>query len=557
MRRWLWWTAVLLNAKAGWAGVSAPLPVGGEFQVNSFTTGVQYRPAIAMDGSGAFVVLWTSEGSATTDVDELSVQGQRFAADGSPVNGQFQVNTYTTGYQVRPKVAMKSTGEFVVVWQSAGSVADSSYSSILGQRYAASGSNLGGEFQVNSLTTNDQQYPDVAMDAAGIFEVVWDSPVAAGGDSSPRSIEAKRFTAGGAGGAEFQVNSYTTNSQSLPAISMKPDGNLVVAWESLGSSGGDTSFSSIHGRRIESDGVPGAEFQINSYTTSTQSDAAIAVDPAGNFVVVWRSNGSAGSDHSYTSIQARRFAPDATPRGSDFQVNSYTTSFQDEATVAIDVDGDFVVVWRSAGPGADDSTQGQRFAASGAFLGGQFQVSTSPAGSAGAGLAFDSNGDFVATWAASSSLGTDTSGDSIQAQRFRVTGDLVGTVFLDVNANGLQNAGELGIQGVEVELLDETSTVRRTSTTDPLGNYRLYPKEGSWVLHFVAPPGAFTTANVGTDDTIDSDAEPATGETSPFPVSINVLDTTIDAGLTRLPLFWDGFESGSTNQWSAQVASAN
>ncbi len=184
-------------------------------------------------------------------------------------------------------------------------------------------------------------------------------------------------------------------------------------------------------------------------------------------------------------------------------------------------------------------------------------MSTSTGAVYGAGLALDSNGDFVVTWASALSLGTDTSGSSIQAQRFRVTGDLVGKAFLDENANGLQNAGELGIQGVEVELLDETSTVRRTSTTDSQGNYRLHPKEGSWVLHFVAPPGAFTTPNVGGDDTIDSDADPATGETSPFPVSINVLDTTIDAGLTRLPLFWDGFESGSTNPWSAQVPLAN
>ncbi len=328
MRRWLWLTAVLLSAKAGWAGVSAPLPVGSEFQVNSYTTGVQYRPATAMDGSGAFVVVWTSEGSATTDFDERSIQGQRFAADGSPVNGPFQVNSYTTGHQVLSKVAMKASGEFVVVWQSAGSPADSSYSSILGQRYAANGSNLGAEFQVNSLTTNYQQYPDVAMDAAGVFEVLWDSQVSAGGDNSLQSIAARRFTAGGAGGAEFQVSSYTTNSQTRPAISMQPNGNFVVAWEGLGSAGSDFMGSSIQGRRIESDGVPGLEFQVNTYTTGLQAGAAIAVDPTGNFVVVWRSHGSGGTDNSSTSVQGRRFAPDATPQGTDFQVNSYTTSLQ-------------------------------------------------------------------------------------------------------------------------------------------------------------------------------------------------------------------------------------
>ena len=143
------------------------------------------------------------------------------------------------------------------------------------------------------------------------------------------------------------------------------------------------------------------------------------------------------------------------------------------------------------------------------------------------------------------------------AGRFLVTGELRGRVFFDANANGLQNGGEPGIAGVTVELYDDEFVLRRKVLTDGLGEYHLRPKEGNWLLRFVAPPSWFTSPDVGGDDTVDSDVDPATGETAPFPVSINVLDTTIDAGFvvlpSFLPIFFDGFESSTTGRWSATV----
>jgi hypothetical protein len=49
------------------------------------------------------------------------------------------------------------------------------------------------------------------------------------------------------------------------------------------------------------------EPQVNAYTTGEQLSPAVAVDGAGNFVVVWESYGSGGTDTDYSSIQARRF----------------------------------------------------------------------------------------------------------------------------------------------------------------------------------------------------------------------------------------------------------
>jgi len=50
----------------------------------------------------------------------------------------------------------------------------------------------------------------------------------------------------------------------------------------------------------------GAEFQVNTYTTKAQGSASVALDADGDFVVVWNSLGSAGSDTSNFSVQCQR-----------------------------------------------------------------------------------------------------------------------------------------------------------------------------------------------------------------------------------------------------------
>ena len=70
-----------------------PVPDGPEFQVNTYTTGVQAAPSVAVDTSGNFVVVWQSSGP---DGSSDGVFGQRFNNTGTPQGTEFQVNTYTT-----------------------------------------------------------------------------------------------------------------------------------------------------------------------------------------------------------------------------------------------------------------------------------------------------------------------------------------------------------------------------------------------------------------------------------------------------------------------------
>ena len=428
MKAWVSGTLGLLLV-GGMALAQEPVPEGAQFQVNSYTTNDQWAPAATVDALGIFVVVWESNGSYGTDPG-YSIQGQRHAADGSPLGSQFQVNSYTTSYQWTPSVAGSAQGDFVVVWESYGSYGTDPGYSIQGQRHGADGTPLGSQFQVNSYTTEYQFTPSVAADTLGNFVVVWTSKGSFGTDPG-YSIQGQRHEADGTPiGSQFQVNSYTTRFQYAPSVAAANLGEFVVVWESDGSNGSDSDYS-VQAQRHSADGTAeGSQFQVNVYTTSYQRVPAVATDPRGNFVVAWVSDGSVGSDTSYTSIQARQFDPDGVPLGSQFQVNSYTTSYQERPAVAADFRGNFVVVWASDGSDGTDtdySIQARYYDSQGVPLGGQFQVNSYTTSTQDSpSVVADTMGNFVVVWQSDGSGGTDTDGSSIHAQRYST-----GVMFAD------------------------------------------------------------------------------------------------------------------------------
>ncbi len=78
-------------------------PVGQEFQVNSYTTGDQDWARVGMAEDGEFVVVWHDYGQPEYQTPSLGIQAQRYAPDGNPLGGQFQVNAFTTsGHRSSP-----------------------------------------------------------------------------------------------------------------------------------------------------------------------------------------------------------------------------------------------------------------------------------------------------------------------------------------------------------------------------------------------------------------------------------------------------------------------
>jgi hypothetical protein len=408
---------VLLGVAVGYAAPGDP--VGTEFQVNTYTTGGQGNDfnsqSVAQVGTG-FVVVWVSG---------YSIEGQRFDGAGQPIGAEFRVDPDSTGDVSTAGVAQTGSGDFVVVWRNFDTAADPLSHGVQARRYDADGAPVGAQFQVNAYTTSEQEKPVVArLGTTGGFVVAWLSAASAGTDASDTSIQAALFDPSGARASEFQVNSYTTGRQDDPSILALEDGGFVIAWESDGNDGLDTDQECIRLRRFDAAGTPqGAEFQVNTYTTSYQENPSIGVGAFGGFIVAWDSGGSGETDTSAGSVQARRFDGAANPLGTDFQVNSYTTGYQYDSSVAPDGAGGFVVVWNGDNGNGNDDGSGapyaRRFDAVGVPVSDDFQVNTyTTSHQSHPRVAPDGAGGFVAVWTSNGGSGTDTSGSSIQAQRF-------------------------------------------------------------------------------------------------------------------------------------------
>jgi LPXTG-site transpeptidase (sortase) family protein len=106
-------------------------------------------------------------------------------------------------------------------------------------------------------------------------------------------------------------------------------------------------------------------------------------------------------------------------------------------------------------------------------------------------------------------------------------------VWNDLNANGIQDAGETGIDNVTVNLYDGNGGLVSTTTTAGGGAYsftQLPP--GDYIVEFVPPVGyTVSPANQGANDAVDSDANTVTGRTSTITLIAGETNNTIDAGL--------------------------
>jgi hypothetical protein len=328
---------------------AAGQPEGGEFRVNSDTTGNQFNPAVAMDAAGDFVVVWGAA-DQTGDATNTDVYARQYKADGSPVqSSEFLVNTYTTGVQDLPVVAMDAGGDFVVAWESYNEASATSDYDIYARRYDAAGTALTGEFQVNTFTSAFQSEPAVAMDAAGDFVVVWQSYDQASANSQ-FDIYARPYRSDGSPVqlSEFPVNTYTSGGQTAPVIAMDAMGDFVVAWESY-EQVSSTSKYDIYARQYRAGGtaVQSSEFLVDSFTREAQYAPSVAMDAAGDFVVAWQSYGQVSSSGAY-DIYARQYNSAGTAlQDSGFLVDTLTSNTQAHPAVAMDAAGDFLVGWQS------------------------------------------------------------------------------------------------------------------------------------------------------------------------------------------------------------------
>lgn len=387
----------------------------GEFRVNSYVAGDLGLLRLSTLADGGFVATWLSY---LQDGSGYGVYGQRYSAGGRPIGGEFQVNTFTANNQEAQQVIALADGGFLVAWTSYGENEDVGSSNILAQRYGADGQRVGGEFQVNTYTNSNQFFLQSAALAGGGFIVTWASNLQ---DGSGYGVYGQHYGADGnplAG--EFQINTYTVGNQTGPVVTALADGGFVVTWTSAGQDG---NGNGVYGQRYGGDGrLINSEFRVNTYTAGNQAKQQVTALSDGGFVVTWQSNGQDGNG---TGVYAQRFDVNSQPAGTEFRVNTSTIGNQYASQITALAGGGFVVVWQSiALDGTAYGVFGQRYGADGRVLGGEFRADTATFGSMllpqVAALA---DGGFMVTWQSDQ---RDGSSYGVYAQRYDADGLAVG-----------------------------------------------------------------------------------------------------------------------------------
>jgi|CXWL01.1.fsa_nt_gi Ca2+-binding RTX toxin-like protein len=393
-----------------------------EFRVNTYTTDSQGESSITGLLNGGFVVAWMSPDQ---DGSSWGIYAQRYNSNGAAQGSEFLVNAYTNYYPYRPSITALNDGGFVVTWAFFNH--EDRLWGIYAQRYDSNGAAQGGEFQVNTTTTSGQYNPSITALINGGFVVTW---MSGGQDGSTFGIYAQRYDVNGvAQGSEFQVNTYTTDSQERPSITALNDGGFVVTWMSEGQDG---SLWGIYAQHYDSNGtVQGSEFRVNATTTDSQYSPSITALNDGGFVVTWSSN---GQDGSLSGIYAQRYDSNGVAQGSEFQVNTTTTDSQYSPSITALIAGGFVVTWTSEGQdGSLEGIYAQRYDSNGAVQGSEFQVNTyAPDSQSDPSITALNDGGFVVTW---TSIGQDGSSGGIYAQRYDANGESIGGLALTGSAN--------------------------------------------------------------------------------------------------------------------------
>jgi hypothetical protein len=204
-------------------------------------------------------------------------------------------------------------------------------------------------------------------------------------------------------------------------------------------------------------------------------------------------------------------------------------STQPAGQVLVHSGGEFALAWQDSAGGPNLDVYFAHLA-NDAFNGPKIEVTSYPAVQQSPALVWTGSQYSVAFL--DSRTGTNTPfAASIGCCTATTLGD---RAWSDTNRNGIQDAGEGGASGVVVALYDNAGGLLQATLTGADGTYGFSGLScgTTYSLRFVPPAGAtFSPANQGSDDTLDSDADPATGIVGLFMLSSALDATRWDAGI--------------------------
>lgn len=371
--------------------MATPVKWGSERTLSTSFFDIGATTAIA----GGRSIIFGAYGDEALFSNEIG--GQIIAADGTQQGGEFRVNTFTSGAQADAEAATLTSGNYVVVWKS--SPAPTFEDGLKGQVFTAEGVKVGGEFAFGP-TVGAQRDVNVTALSDGRFVTYWENDDSALGSEVRAQVFSANGTKSG---AEILLNNPVDSQfgNAFPSITATFGGGFLAIWEGGGAvSLGDTVGSGIIGQRFSASGVKlGSNFLVNSSSEGNEVSPSVTRLTGGNYIATWSGDNDGdpspppGRDTD-TGVYFQVFGEEFNKVGGEVLAHVSTIGSQQFSKVVALNDGRFCIAWldqRFSGATAVYSLRGQLFDANGVKDGAQFQVNTTPFTQAGAadGSAYD------------------------------------------------------------------------------------------------------------------------------------------------------------------------
>ena len=240
------------------------------FRVNDNVANVvQLSPAVAMNGTGDFVICW-SEGDSI-------IYAQRYRSNGTKLGSNFRVNNTASWNRSTPDISMKEDGSFIIVWRDNRNFG---VGYIYARRFNSDGVPLGNDFKVNldPIGEKNHIYPSVAFLNDGKYVICY------GIQGIGNAVYGHLYNSDGSSLIDyFQVSEPGASfNNNMPSVSAHPNGGFSVVWRSNRNGTYD-----IWARNYNNTGAPLGASALISDVPGDQDFPSLAIDDRGIGVAVW------------------------------------------------------------------------------------------------------------------------------------------------------------------------------------------------------------------------------------------------------------------------------
>ncbi len=333
--------------------------------VNSVTNATQFEANSSLittdSGDDIVLVTWTSFDTATdtsfagdtqdTTLNHIAARGFRY--DGTSLAeeiAEFQVNENVDSLQNESSSTSYNDGandKILITWHSADDAleANNGSTNIAARTFDIDGTNPGTEFLVNSISINDEYYPEVQTLDNGDVAFTYQTSI---------NIAIKILDNGDLNGApalaQTIVNTTATATDAYPQFEQTYDGNLFITWIMEDDGDIDGIARSVY----QTDGTQvAAEAVVNTQTDSVQEahSTALLNDPSnpGQDIVfiAYYTESSTYNGGTDSEIVGKVYNPDGSASSGEVLINQNLTNFQYSPVVSPTNDGVVLVLWES------------------------------------------------------------------------------------------------------------------------------------------------------------------------------------------------------------------